>query len=177
MSVISIAEARKFLSASVTSPSIDDTVLQVVIDAAEDAIADRIGPFTVAPQVEIVLCTNGCGVLPIGPVAANAVTTATDPFGTVVPGSSFSVDPGKVMRYKNFAPMTNGPWTVTYNAGWTTTPPKALWATRELIRHLWESMRAQGTPVAQVGALAHSLTYRVEEMIDGLDVDVSLGIL
>ena len=175
MSRISISDARASLSASVSSTSINDSILQLVIDAAEDAISDRIGPFTVASRTEIVLCAAGCGVLPIGPAAPGAVTSATDPYGTIVPGSAFTVDPGKVIRYKNFVPMVNGPWSVTYNAGWATVPPKADWAIRVLIGHLWDSMRAAGTGAGQLGALAHSLPYRVEELLDGLEVDVSLG--
>lgn len=175
MSLITTPEARAALSVSVSSTSVNDMVLQLVIDAAEDAVADRIGPLTVAQRTEIVLCANACGVLPVGPVAPSAVTSATDPYGTIVSGSVFTVDPGKVIRYKDFAPMMNGPWSVTYAAGWTTVPPKALWAIRVLIGHLWDSMRSAGTGAGQVGALAHSLPYRVEELLDGLEADVSLG--
>lgn len=164
MSVLTAAGAREHLGIPAVS-AVTDAALQGFIDAAESVIADRVGPLAPTAVAEVATASGGYLSLNRGPFIS--LTTAAHLYDATVTITNADVvcEPGNVLTLP-LKPLMSGPWRVTYQAGWSPLPPRILKAIAELVRHMWETQRAGRNASADLGALAHSLTYRVEELID-----------
>jgi hypothetical protein len=164
VSVLTAAGVREHLGIPALS-QVTDAALQGFIDAAEDAIADRVGPLTPTAVTEVAIASAGYLSLNRGPFIS--LTSATHLYDATVTITNADVvcEPGNVLTLP-LKPLMSGPWHVVYQAGWNPMPSRFYKGTAELIRHMWETQRAGRNASADLGALAHSLTYRVEEMIE-----------
>lgn len=167
MSVLSLANAKTHLNVTTTK---DDGEIQALIDAAEAAIAQRVGPLkptTVTARVS----GSTALVLPVCPVLS--LSTVVDDAGTAVTLGDLSVDlDAGVVTYLTGARFPTY-FTVVYQAGRNPCPADILLAVKELVRHLWMTQRNPalfpGSSIsdgpASVPGAAYLMPYRVQELI------------
>lgn len=165
MSVVPLADAKTYLNIEATK---NDTELQGFLDAAEAAIAHRVGPLE---PTDVTVRVNGAEslLLPVYPVLS--LTTLTDAGGTSVPTAGLSVDLASgVVSGSTFGSTS---YTVTYSAGRNPLPADLRLAVLELVRHFWKTQRnpAQFSgssisdgPESAPGA-GYLMPYRVQELI------------
>lgn len=148
---ITLADAKAQLNISGTS---SDVELQGVIDAACAAIEKQIGPVsTTSITGELVdlqgrtvfneLTTAGTRqfVLRHRPVQSITAISSAIVSGVTYQPSDFVIDaPTGIVRRRDWGTIF-GPLVVDYTAGWATVPSDLLFATKELVRHLWQTQR------------------------------------
>jgi hypothetical protein len=165
VSVLTLAEARAYLEVG-TSLTVSDTLLQIFIDAAEDTIADLIGPLVPTSVTALIVPTNGTLVLPHIHCPFISLTSATNlTYGGTLPPASFVLTPGNVLTLP-FAYIAPGTWSVVFQSGYNPLPARAKTSCLELVRQMWKTQRS-GTGVDAPGT-AHALTWRVMEPIQTL---------
>lgn len=176
MSVLTLADAKKHLNITDTR---DDAELQDVIDAAEAAISQVVGPLTPVTKTAQLRSVSGASFsLPVTPVqSVQSITGATYFGSTAIDTTYLMVDSlSGVVRYGGYpAKLTVGPYTVTYTAGWTSVPDDLLYAVKELVRHLWGTQRGSGStrpfgsPAADVAnsmpGAAYAFPIRVTQLL------------
>jgi hypothetical protein len=151
MSVVLLADARTYLNEVSTAL---DAELQTFIDAAEAAIAQRIGPLTTAAQTSRVRGWGYTLQLPVWPVAS--LTSVTPVGGTALTVADLIVDPDslRTVEYLQSGYFGARWYDVVYTAGRTvsaTVNPDIYKADLELIRHMWSTQRGKVVG-ASVGA-------------------------
>ena len=169
MAVLEVAEVKDYLNITVGTY---DAELADMIDAAEAAIAKRVGPLS-STAVTTQLAGGSTLVLPVYPVLS--LTTVTDSYGGVLVVGGITVESATgVLSYTTSGNSFTAPYyTVTYQAGRATVPADLLLAVKELVKHLWESQRSPARfpgstisdgPASTPGA-AYLLPYRVQELL------------
>lgn len=160
MSVLNTADVVAYLRVNGPSATVDESVLQVLIDTAEALVAQRVGPLASGSQTTVT--TGSPFVLPASTVSAVASATNIDTGQSVTTG--FVIGAGGVVT--NLA-CAFGTWTVVYTAGWAQMPYPVRTAVLELVRHLWKPQqgalsRPQSSPADGVGYL---IPNRVRELL------------
>lgn len=172
MSVLTLETAKGWLSIPLDSAQVDDDKLQSTIDAAERALAHRVGPLAREQRTVTRSSVGGAVLLPITP--SEPITTASNPWsGETLAAGDLFVEHGVVRRAYGDA-LAAGPWSLTFYVGWATEddlPADLLMAVKEMVRHLWSPTRPRGgksgagsTPAAS--GTAHLLPWRVQELIE-----------
>ncbi len=174
MSVVTLADAKQHLN---EQNSAVDAELQSFINAAESAVAAKIGPLTVAgPITERV---RGGRVLIVSSLPIAVLTSVTPVFGTALDASFLYTDPnaGVISYYASWFPLPY--YDVVYTAGRAVTVgafPDVYLAIQELVRHLWMTQRGSvgagarysghGTALdTVVPGAGYTFPYRVEQLL------------
>lgn len=167
MPVLSLAEAKIHLN--ITTSMYDDE-LQDVIDAAEAAIAQRVGFLEPTP---VTVRANGGGPTLLLPHLPAIELTTITPYGstTQLDTASLYLDAeAGIVSYPTAAGSFAWPsYSVSYIAGRTEVPADLMLAVKEMTRHLWRSQRGPTTAKAadqQPGA-GHLIPEFVAELIEG----------
>lgn len=137
MSVLTLAEAKAALN--IDAPTYD-TELQDVIDAAEAAIAKKVGPLSSVAKTERVN-GGGCGLTLLNtPVVS--LTSVTPVGGSAYTLTDLQVDSSSgVVEWVSGSAFYPGRYTVVYQAGRTTVPEDLITAIKKLVVHLWDDQR------------------------------------
>lgn len=163
MSVLTLADAKIYLNISAATY---DAELPAFIDAAEAAIAQRVGPLTTASVTKRVPGYGWNLHLPVYP--AVSLTSITPVGGTALTIGDFhlELDVGAV-SYNNGAFFASSAYDVVYTVGRSPVPADLLQAVKEMLRHLWATQQGSGTrPGTQAAAPAPGrMSDRVLELI------------
>lgn len=138
MSVLSLDDAKSHLN---STKSVNDAELQSTIDAAEAAIAKRVGPLAVVSVTSRVQGCTDALYLPTTPVVS--LTSVTPVGGSAIDVSSLTTSGGTVSVILGGS-FYGRLYDVTYTAGRSTVPDDLLFAIKQMVKHLWESQRATG---------------------------------
>ncbi len=168
MSVLGLNDVKAHLNISATTT---DGEIQSMIEAAEAAIARRVGPLE-PTIVTTTVSGSGAVTLPVYPVLS--LTTITDAVGTSIPLMGVTVDlAAGVVSGSSGDGLGSSTYTITYSAGRMTVPADLKLAVKELVRHLWTTQRNPAIfpgssltdgPESQPGA-GYLMPYRVQELI------------
>lgn len=151
MSVLDFDDVKAYLN---ITTSTDDDKVQATIDAAQQAIASRIGPLEPTVVTRRVRGGTIGLTMPLAPVIS---VTSVVPIGggTPLALSTLDVDTSTGVVYlTNGWGFPNHAYTVTYTAGFNEVPADLMQALLELVRHLWRTQRGSGT--ARPGSAASS---------------------
>jgi len=164
MSALTLADAKTYLNISAATY---DTELQTFIDAAEAAIAQRVGPLTPASVTKRVPGYAWNLHLPVYP--AVSLTSVTPVGGSALTLSDLHLEPDiGAVSYNGGSFFSSPAYDVVYSAGRSPVPADLLMAVKELLRHLWASQRGGGPrpgPTTDVQGSAYLMPYRVLELI------------
>lgn len=171
MSVVDLGTARTFLKITGTD---DDAKLQVYIDGAEAAIAQRVGPLEATPVTDRIVPSGSALRLPTSPVIS--LTSVTPADGTALTLSDLYLDQDAgVVTYNNGIDFLARYYTVVYSAGRDTCPNDLKLAVLEQIRDNWTTAQrgganrpapAKSTEVSNTVAGAnYELGYKVSQLI------------
>lgn len=162
MSVLDLADAKAYLN--ITSSDFDSE-LQTFIDAAEAAIAQRVGPLSTSSVTKRVPGYAWSLHLPIYP--AVSLTSVTPVGGSALTLADLYLDQDSgAISYNGGSFFSSAGYDVTYTAGRSPVPADLLMAARELLRHMWTTQRGSRTgPALDIPGLAYSLPNRVLELI------------
>jgi hypothetical protein len=148
VTVLSLDEAKSHLNMTST---VDDAELSAVVDAAEAAIAKRVGPLEPTDVTSIINCGGWALTLPQRPVISITSVVATVPFGTVTVPTDLVVDGESGVVTSQMWAIPAARYTVTYVAGRDDLPADLLFAVKEMVRHLWRSQRGSASLPGQGG--------------------------
>lgn len=179
MTVLSLDEAKEHLN---LTTDVQDAELAVFIDAAEAAIAKRVGPLEPTDVTSVVDSGGGTLVLPCIPVISVTSVTAVPGFGGVYDASGLSLNgqtgvlsPSSNQDSFGFAGsnfgsgLLAGRYTVSYVAGREEVPSDILLAVKELVRHLWSTQRGgakrPGSTDDPAQSSGYLMPYRVAELL------------
>jgi hypothetical protein len=169
MSVLDLASVRTHLNLVATTY---DAELQSVIDAAEAAIGQRVGPLAPTSTTARVRGGGSMLVLPVSP--AVSLTSVTPADSTALTLADLYLDTGAgLVTYESGATFSARHYTVVYQAGRATCPADLKLAVKELVRHLWTTQRG---PTARAGlaaemtsnsvpGAAYAFPFRVEQLL------------
>lgn len=171
MTVLDIADVKTYLNITASDEEQDDK-LTAMIEAAEAAIAERVGPLE--PESRTVRITSANQYLFI-PSPAVELTSVTDSYGTTTDVAGLHLDKRAGIVTANDGTVFGSRWyDVTYMAGRENCPPDLVLAAMEMVRHLWTTQRgptrrpgastSEGTANTIPGA-AYLLPFRVSELI------------
>lgn len=170
MSALELDDAKAHLNITVTTYDLE---LQAVIDSAEAALAERVGPL-VSTQVTRRI-PGGVWELALPITPAISLTSVTPRSGTALNLADLYLDTTTGMvTYNNLGPFVAAYYDVVYAAGRETCPKDLLFAIKELVRHLWQTQRGSGRSmlaevqpgeVRGIPGAAHLLPFRVSELI------------
>lgn len=170
MTVLTVPEAKKHLN--ITSGDYDDEI-QDVIEAAEAAIAERVGPLEPTTYTTRVYGNGGQLLLEHTPVVS--LTSITPDYGSALTLTGIYTDQAAgVVSYTSGGYFPSTAQTVVYTAGRATCPPDLLMAVKELVKHLWTTQRGSSTRPGMAGGDAYSNTipgaafafpFRVEQLL------------
>lgn len=170
MSVLTLAEAKAHLN---ITDSGSDAELQTFVDAAEAALAARVGPLGPVTTSARVAGGGRTLLLPVAP--AVSITSVTPVGGTALTLSDLYLDQtGGTVAYISDSPFTSYWYDVVYVAGraLNACPDDLLMADKELLRHMWTTQRPSGrfaSPLADTAANtipgAAYLLFRVEALL------------
>lgn len=139
MSVLDLNAAKRHLN--ITDEK-SDTDLQAMIDAAEQVLAERVGPLVSTTKTDRVNISGGYSfTLRTTPVIS--LTSATSIYGSSTADvSQLHVSPSGVVTWGDgISRFYWGDYDVVYQAGYATVPPAILFAIKEQLRHMWSSRR------------------------------------
>lgn len=168
MSALRLSDAKDHLN---IKGSQHDGELLALIDAAEAAIAERVGPLEVTTVTAQVRGGGSSLVLPVAPVVQLTSVTGQDGSTVTVAGLRVGFDAGVVTADAGF-PATS--YDVVYQAGRAELPDDLLLAVKELVRHLWSTQRGPtrrpGAPASEetantVPGAAYLFPFRVEQLL------------
>lgn len=169
MSVLLLEEAKEHLN---IKDSAHDSELGIMIDAAESAIAARVGPLQAVSKTARIRA-NGVMVLPVAPIIE--LTSITPVGGVALALDGFYVDlDAAVVSSNDGCPIICGLYDVAYTAGRSQYPEDLLLAIKELVRHLWGSqrggMRLPGSQQSDsmsntLPGAAYAFPFRVEQLL------------
>lgn len=141
MSALTLADAKEHLN---IPDSVSDAEIQTFINAAESAVAQRVGPLVSTSKTLRV--RGGATALLVAPPVIS-LTSVTPVGGTALTVSDLVVDfAAGIIEY---APTT-GFWfgqdwyDVVYDAGRAVCPPDLLMAVKLHLRDLWTTQRGKG---------------------------------
>lgn len=170
MSVLDIADAKTYLR--ITGDS-SDTELQATINAAEAAIAQRVGPLE---PTTVTVRLNGRAdeiALPVTPIVS--LTSLTPDAGDALDLDGIYTDLASgVISYSSGTRLGATYYTAVYVAGRDECPADLLLAVKELVRHLWATRRGAGVPTGSpvsettantIPGAAYIFPFRVEQLL------------
>lgn len=162
--MLSLTDAKTYLN--ITGATFD-TELQTFIDAAEAAIAQRVGPLTPASVTKRVPGYGWSLHLPVYPAVSLTSVTVV---GSVTPLTLVDLyldQPSGAVSYNGGSFFSAAAYDVVYSAGRSPVPADLIMATRELLRHLWTTQRggARPGPATDIPGLAYAMPNRVLELI------------
>ena len=176
--LITLAEAKTHLNIRDSSTDAELTTFVTVSSDLVEEKANRTWRDTSVVEYH----TGGTNELLLYRSPVKTITSIVDQ-GTTIPSTEYRLIPetGRVIR--NYVPFVGlaGEVVVTYTAGITTVPELVKHATREVLRHLWQTQRgSQGgrSPLAgddYVASSGFSVPNRVAELIDGLSAPGGIG--
>lgn len=170
MSVLTLSDAKTHLN---IASSTQDGELVRFIEAAEAAIAQRVGPLAATAVTERV---EGCTyTLAVTTLPVISLTSVTPVGGSALTLADLWLSPAGLVRY----PASNVwfgslHYDVAYSAGRATCPDDLLLAVKELVRHLWDTQRGgarrPGSPQSDslsntLPGAAYAFPIRVSELI------------
>lgn len=169
MSVLTLAQGKAHLNITVATY---DTEVQEFIDAAEAAIAKRVGPLASTSTTSRV--AGGCSLsLPVTPVIS--LTSVTPVNGSALTVADLHVEANGDVTYNTGGSFTSASYDVVYAAGRASVPADLLMAVKELLRHMWTTQRGSGSgrpgsPFAEslantVPGSAYTFPIRVEQLV------------
>lgn len=166
MSVLLLQDVKNYLNITNT---VSDAELQEFIDAAELSIANKCGPL-VATSVTKRVRSGGKPALSLPTTPVISLTSVTPVGQTALDVSKLNADEGGAVEYLTGATFGALFYDVVWQAGYATTPLDLLQATKEHVRHLWESQqggtrRPGSTTQPAPSAAAYAFTWRVNELI------------
>lgn len=169
MSVLTLAAAKTHLN---INSATHDAELQAFIDAAEAAIAKRVGPLASTATTSRV---EGGDVLSLPVTPVLSLTSVTPVNGAALTVGDLHVEPSGEVSYTSIS--TGFPawrYTVVYNAGRSSLPSDLLLAVKELVRHMWTTQRGgssrPNSPQSDalsntIPGSAYTFPIRVEQLI------------
>src|SRR5512139_536424 len=171
MSVLTLAEAKAHLNITDSS---SDAELQTFVDAAEAALAARVGPLGPVTTTARVSGGGRTLLLPVAP--AVSITSVTPVGGTALTVGDLYLDKtGGAIAFTSDAPFTAYWYDVVYIAGraLNACPDDLLMADKELLRHMWTTQRPNSrgaSPLSDAAAntipgAAYLLPFRVEALL------------
>lgn len=164
--LVTLADARAALG---KSRSVDDTELQLFVDAVNRWLDEELGPIVPRQVTELVNASGGQFEL-TGPVISVLSATRS---GVSVSVSGWTVGRGWIVSGASGVPLY-GTYAVTYLAGYSPIPADLVIAARELVQHWWATQRAASPPLAAGGfdesgaidpRLGFAVPNRVEEKL------------
>jgi hypothetical protein len=170
MSVVQLAEAKTHLN---MTASTHDAEVQSLIDAAEAAIGERVGPLTATAETARVRGGRDALVLPTTPVAS--LTSVTPVEGTALTLSDLYLDEAAgLVTFESGGTFGARHYDVAYEAGRAECPDDLKLAVKELVRHIWSTQRGgtarPGSRESEAAAntlpgAAYIFPFRVEQLI------------
>lgn len=157
MAVLTLTDAKRFLSVKATD---DEADLTTVMAAAEAAVAKVCGPLEATAVTKRVRGGNSL-VLPITPVIS--ITSVTGKSGAVVASTDYSLWPEAGVLTTTLSGFAEEFYDVVYSAGRAACPADLLQAVKEMTRHLWTTRRGPTTGVA--GSEPLNARRRAEELM------------
>lgn len=170
MSTVPLADVKAHLNITGTN---DDTELQAVIDAAEAAIAKRVGPLAPTSVTVRVDGARAGLALPVTPVVS--LTSVTPVNGTALTVGDLYQANGIITYPTGLTFSAPYGYDVVYVAGYSTLPADLVLAVKEMCRHLWRSQRGSGVRRPGSGAPEPTATptflfpYVVTSLIEPYD--------
>src|SRR5690242_5393665 len=132
MSALGLADAKSYLN--ITSPDFD-AELQTFIDAAEAAIAQRVGPLTPTSVTKRVAGYGYNLHLPIYPAVSLTSVTVVGSATTLTLSDLYLENSTGAVSYNGGSFFSASAYDVTYMAGRSPIPADLMAAIRELLRH------------------------------------------
>jgi hypothetical protein len=165
MSALTLADAKTFLNITAATY---DAELQTFIDAAEAAIAQRVGPLTTSSVTKRVPGYGWNLHLPIYP--AVSLTSVTPVGGTALTLSDLHLegDVGAV-SYNGGSFFTSPAYDEVYTAGRASVPADLLMKVKFVLKYLWNTQR--GTGVRPGAAGPDATPPSLNALLDGLFAD------
>ncbi len=160
MSILTLDEAQRIITAGPGSVTVDDLDIQLDIDTAEGQIADVVGPLEPTPVTVTVSVRAGTAVLPVGPYVGPITALSVD--GVELPVDGVRVDGWAIAR----GIPRDGVATVTYVAGWMSLPTPVAKAIRDQFRHVWSRRRGNTRGQDAERGAARAMPYIVSEAIE-----------
>lgn len=169
MAALTLAEVKSHLNITVAT---HDGELAAFIDAAEAAVAQRVGPLV--PESRTLRVRPASRVLRI-PTPAVSVTAVTDADGVAVTLSNLYLDGASgIVTFNDGTGFPSSYYTVVYVAGRDPIPADLRLAVKELVRHLWDTQRGPtrrpGSTASEatsntISGAAYLLPFRVSELL------------
>lgn len=144
MAVITLAAAKNHLNITVET---HDAELNDVIASAVSALEGRVGPIEAKPGMTHRAAGGGKGLLlptSHAVVSVQSVTEAVDGGSALTMGDLLLNARAGVITYSNGSTFPARAYDIVYTAGYQPVPADLVWATKEMVRHLWESQRGPG---------------------------------
>lgn len=150
--IISLAEAKAHLNKSGSNVT-DDEELRAMIDAATDIVESDpdvgLGAVIRRTVVRVVSGTSQIW-LPVGPVVS-LTSLVPQQGGSAVTVSDLTLEPnGKVYRTLGGAIGYSSPWVATWVVGINPIPASAIFASKVLIKHMWDTQMGGRSGNAQI---------------------------
>lgn len=169
MSAVTVPEVKSHLN--ITGGNFDEELADL-IEAAEAAITQVVGPLEAVTVTSSIRGGGSTMVLPVAPVVS--LTSLTSGEATVVDtaGVYLNAEAG-MLEMESGAPFADARHTVVYQAGRATLPADLLLAVKELVRHYWMTQRGSGKPGSRppegysntVPGAAYAMPFRVSELL------------
>lgn len=162
-SVLPLEEAKKYLGIP-DAAGTHDVELQAIIDSAEAALEQRVGPLRSQTRTDRV---RGGRALSLLTSPAITLTSVVEVAGTSVPVDDLSLNGAAGVVTSIFGGTFPAyEYDVTYTAGRASCPPDLMLALKELVRHLWRTQRGPGgTGDAPTPGMSFAMPNRVLELI------------
>lgn len=169
MAVLVLQEAKQYLK--ITGDDQNGT-LQEIIDAAQAAIENRVGPLEQGAQTTLRLRGDG-GILVL-PTTNAELVSVTPVGGTALDLTLLNFQYGIISPYYGWLWSSWMWFDVVYVSGRSVCPDDLKLALLELVRHLWSPQRGGGQrPNAQADTAANTLPgaaylfpFRVEQLLE-----------
>lgn len=177
-SLVSLEDMRSHLNLSATT---DDEELRSFGRRATDLLEAHLGRSLIRRTVTAEKHHGGVPVIRLGRFPVISVTTVVES-GSTLAATAYEIDGDVGALYRLSSTYTGGFWTsglrnvsVTYVAGYTNPPGRAVQACLELVRHLWDTQRGRmgsvrGPADEYDPRSTYSLPRRVTELVDDLRV-------
>lgn len=170
MSVLSLTDAKSHLNISGVT---HDDELEAMIDAAEAAIALRVGPLEGVSVTERV--AGGSRALVVNRLPVVTLSSVTPVGGSALDTDDLTLSPAGVVTYAaSDTCFGERSYDVVYVAGRATCPADLMMAVKELVRHMWDTQRGgarrPGSPQSEAASntlpgAAYLFPFRVEQLI------------
>jgi len=180
MAVATLTDVKTHLNIVTTASDTELTsFLSFAVDAAQRWTGRILGDAASATEVY----DGGSAAIPLDRVPVTTVTSVSEN-GSTLASTAWTVDYSTGVLTRLGGSYSSQPWTpgvrnvsITYAAGYATSPPAATLAVLELVRHMWTTQRGsmQGMPRREIEdvydpSVGMALPRRVTEMLEPLRV-------